>query len=160
MTSSNPAESAQHAALGWLSNGEHSASAVHDRLTKAGYETSVAKSVVSTLVANGSINDARCAESLIHGWTRSSPLAPGELKRRLAARGIHGDIALEAIGAITGDDVLAMALDAAAHKLRTMTTLSKDVAARRMAGHLARRGFDEDTTRAVLEHLDLCSTNE
>ena len=46
MTSSNPAESAQHAALGWLSNGEHSASAVHDRLTKAGYETSVAKSVV------------------------------------------------------------------------------------------------------------------
>ena len=160
MTLTDPIESAHAVAIRWLSRGEHSASAVQDRLVKAGHEPDVAMTAVKRLVADGLINDARCAETLVHSWTRSAPLAPEELRRRLADRGIHGDTAMTAIEAATSGNVLDMALHAAEKKFRTLGTLPHDAAARRMAGYLGRRGFDEDTTRAVLEHLGLTSANE
>ena len=160
MTLTDTVESAHAAAIRWLSRGEHSASAVQDRLVKAGHEVTVAKTVVERMVGDGTINDVRCAETLVHSWTRSAPLAPDELRRRLADRGIHGETAMTVIEAATSGDVLDMALHAAEKKFRTLGTLPHDAAARRIAGYLGRRGFDEDTTHAVLERLGLASANE
>ena len=160
MTLTAPAESAHAAAVRWLSKGEHSASAVRDRLVNAGHDDAVARTVVDDMVAQGLIDDARCAETLVHSWTRSAPIAPTELLRRLADRGIHHDVAMSAIEAATSGDVFDMALNAAEKKYRTLSSLTNVAAARRMAGYLGRRGFDEDTTRAVLEHLGLTSANE
>ena len=156
----NPDDDARGKVLNWLKHSEHSASSIRQRLIAAGYPPDDSANLVEHLVADGTIDDARCAESLVHRWLRSGPIAPAELHRRLVDKGIPDVVAEDAIDAICDDDALTSAMQAAERKLKSLGRLEPEVAARRLFGHLARRGYDEDTARSVLDRLGLLPTHE
>ena len=148
-------DDARDRALNWLKHGELSAATIRDRLITAGHGSEDCDTLIDELVASGTINDARCAESLVHRWTRNGPIAATELQRRLEAKGIPADIAQQTTEAIGDGDVFKQALESAERKLKSLGGQGPDVVARRVFSHLGRRGFDEDTSRSVLDHLGL-----
>jgi SOS response regulatory protein OraA/RecX len=154
------ADDARERVLHWLKHGELSASAIRDRLIAAGHDPDDSDTLIARLVANGTIDDARCAESLVHRWTHAGPIAATELQRRLEAKGIPSDIAHRASASNGNGDVFAQALESAERKLKSLGGQPPPVVARRLFGHLARRGFDEDTARSVLDHLGLLPAGE
>ena len=153
-------DDAHRRALNWLKYSECSASSIRERLIAAGYDADGSRTLVEQLLADGSIDDARCAESLIHRWTQSGPIAPPELQRRLEAKGIPDTIAKQAVDTACGDDVMTLAMQTAERKMKSLGGLEPKVAARRLFGHLARRGYDEDTARSVLDQLGLAPASE
>lgn len=153
-------DDARQRALNWLKQGELSAAAIHQRLLSAGHDPSTCDTLINQLVANGTIDDARCAESLVRRWTHAGPIAPGELRRRLHEKGVPPDVAAQATELANGDDEITQAMEAAERKMKSLGGLDPLVVARRLFGHLARRGYDEETARAVLDRLGLAPADE
>ena len=153
-------DDARQRALNWLKHGELSAAAIHQRLLAAGHAPSTCDTLIEQLVANGTIDDARCAESLVRRWTHAGPIAPAELQRRLQAKGVPPDVAAQAAELADGNDAFTQALEAAERKMKSLNGLDPLVVARRVFGHLARRGYDEETARSVLDQLGLTPADE
>ena len=156
----NADDDARGKVLNWLKHSEHSASSIRQRLVAAGCQPEESALLVEHLVADGTIDDARCAESLVNRWMQSGPIAPAELRRRLEDKGISDAIAEPVIDAACDDDAMTLAMQAAERKLKSLGRLEPEVAARRLFGHLARRGYDEDTARSVLDRLGLLPAHE
>lgn len=123
--------------------------------------------VVAELEQAGMLNDRAFAQEAIRQELRKSPAAPRALTHRLLTLGVESDIARDEVERAFADrDLRADAIEFAQKRLRRMgRSLSDDAKARRLAGAMARRGFDSDHIRAALdamsiaEHTD-CETNE
>ena len=113
-------DDARQRALNWLKQGELSAAAIHQRLLSAGHDPSTCDALINQLVANGTIDDARCAESLIQRWTHAGPIAPGELRRRLHEKGVPPDVAAQATELANGNDEITQAMEAAERKMKSL----------------------------------------
>ena len=84
------------------------------------------------------------------------PISVTYLEHKLQQRGIAQDLAHQVAGAtFQNTDVAATAAQFAAARLRSMSSLPPEVAARRISAALARRGFDEDLIASVLDDLGL-----
>ena len=90
----------------------------------------------------------------------AGPIAPGELRRRLHEKGVPPDVAAQATELANGNDEITQAMEAAERKMKSLGGLEPLVVARRLFGHLARRGYDEETARAVLDRLGLAPADE
>lgn len=133
-----------------------SAAELRGRLEARGHDPAAVKTVVASLVAAGAIDDravAAAAAARALGQKRSTTRAA----RDLAARGIDPDLAAEAARAAADDDGrtdLDRALHLARSRLRgELAGKPPVVIRRRLAGVLARRGYDEDTVETVLDRL-------
>ncbi len=111
--------------------------------------------VVGRLVRLGYLDDARLAEQLVHTGVERKSQGRGALAQTLAQRGIPREIADAALDG-AGDDEAERALEVARAKVRSVRGLERDVALRRLAGQLSRRGFGAyalDAARRAIDEL-------
>jgi regulatory protein len=113
--------------------------------------------VLAALEQAQALDDERLAAAAAQRALTSGRRAGREVVRALESRGVHSKLARHAVAAAvhdTGKSDFDRALQLATTRLRG-ELVSKDVATqrRRLAGVLARRGYDEDTIEQVLERL-------
>ena len=110
--------------------------------------------VVDELTRAGLIDDVQAAESLRRRLERAGPIGPAKFARALAQQHIDPDVAEAAVHDLdTGQDAMEAATAAARAILPALARLNSETRRRRLAGRLARRGFDADTVLQVLEHV-------
>ncbi|MCH2138545.1 MAG: RecX family transcriptional regulator [Phycisphaerales bacterium] len=115
-----------------------------------------ADTVIDALTRQGLLNDDHAAASVRRGLERSGPVGPARLAQALHRHGIHPDAAQAAVNDLDQlQEPVAAAREAAEPMLRGLARHDRATQARRLAGRLARRGFDHDTVRQVLDQLGL-----
>ncbi|MGV9194983.1 regulatory protein RecX [Microbacterium sp. MC2] len=121
----------------------------------AGHELDAAAvdGVIARFERNGYLDDAKLADQLIHTAMHRKGQGRRVVAQALAQRGIPREV-VDAALAEAPDDDAERALEFARHKARTMTDLDRDVALRRLAGQLARRGYGAQALDAARQALD------
>ena len=142
-------------AVGLLAARARAAKELERLLVRKGEPPLLAKAAVARLTAQGFLDDASFARQFAR-----TKLAGGLSRRRmqaeLARRGVTREIADRAIDEVVVDDGVdeADACDRlAARKLRSLRELPADVQRRRLYAFLARRGYELDDVRAVVDRL-------
>ncbi|NYF16424.1 regulatory protein [Microbacterium sp. AK009] len=105
-----------------------------------GLSREAAAELVATFCERGYLDDDRLAEQVV--WSGVARKSEGRraIARRLAQRGVDRAVADAALAELPDDDD-ERALEFARGKARSLVRLDPDVALRRLAGQLARRGF-------------------
>lgn len=96
-------------------------------------------SMLDEFVRRGYLDDAALAEQLVHVGVDRKGQGRQAIAMSLAKRGIPRDVADRALTAVPDDD--ARALEYAESKARSMCSLDRDTALRRLSGQLVRRGY-------------------
>ena len=115
-----------------------------------------AHTVIESLLAQGVLDDASAAASLRRGMERRGPMGTARYAQALARHEIDPDVAQEAINDLDQQqDHVEAAMTAAEPMLRALSRFDRSTRARRLAGRLARRGFDAQTVHDALDRLGL-----
>jgi regulatory protein len=149
---------ARERALALLALRDRSRREIETRLETAGFEREVIAATVAWLQGLEYVDDARfaahfTAEKAKSGW------GPARIKAELLRKGVDRRVVEEELGSEADSNM-------AAEGLETVTALARRrfgrqfnenpaTAERRLAGFLARRGYDWDTIRAVTRVLSL-----
>lgn len=144
---------AREAALRLLAVRPRSAAELARRLRMKGYEPEIGEEVIARLRDLGMIDDAAFAGTLVRDRVRLKPQGARRLANELRAKGVDDETARAAIretmaGEQTDERELARR---AAEKWRPRAGEEPARARRRLHGYLARRGFDSDVIREVLD---------
>jgi regulatory protein len=89
----------------------------------------------------GYINDADFANNWVRSRTRSRGLAPSVLRRELTLKGVDRDLIDAAVEEIDPKDSDRRARELAEKKMRSLLGVSTQVAIRRIASQLQRKGY-------------------
>ena len=140
-------------ALSLLARRDFSSAALIDRLVKRGSASDVARSIVAELTDQGWIDDARYARMLAEQAMAQGKATALALSAILSRHQIDAATSeLTIAGVLTDVDPVAQALAVARKRLSAMPNdLVPHTRVRRLTAYLARRGFDEDTIRSVIE---------
>lgn len=118
---------------------------------KARYAPDVVESVLERLERAGWLDDLAYAR---HYVEVHRGFGAARLLSDLIRKGVSADLARQAVAeALEGEDMLSQAQEAAAQRLKRMPGVDRDTAHRRLAGYLARRGYDYETIARALEPL-------
>ena len=98
------------------------------------------EAVLATMSEYGYLDDGALAEQLVHVGIDRKGQGRQLIAQTLAKRGIPRDIADAALAELPDDD-LERALEFARAKARSLRSLDREVALRRLSGQLARRGY-------------------
>jgi regulatory protein len=144
---------AREAALRLLAVRPRSAAELARRLRMKGYGPDVAEEVIARLRELGMIDDAVFAGMLARDRVRLRPQGARKLASELRQKGVDEETARTAIretleGEETDERSLARR---AAEKWRPRAGEEPDRARRRLHGYLARRGFDGEVIRDILD---------
>jgi regulatory protein len=154
-------DQARRVALQCLGRRAMSTSALRARLIARTGSEFAANTVVDEFIRDGWLDDHASAVDYAASLLRASPAAASYLAQRLEARGIDAGTAARAAATALADIDLD---DAAAtfirRKAKTMRSLSAAARARRLAGLLARRGFDADAAMEVLRRAGVAPDDE
>jgi regulatory protein len=96
--------------------------------------------VIASMDEYGYLDDAALAEQLVHAGVDRKGQGRRLIAQTLAKRGIPRDVADAALASLPDDD-LERALEFARGKARSLRSLDRDTALRRLSGQLARRGY-------------------
>jgi len=123
------------------------------RLARRGYTPAEIEPVLRRLTAARYLDDAGFARS----WARSPAhrgFGPGRIARELRARGVPESEVSAVLGELADErDIRGEAQAVAAKKLHALRGLPPAVVRRRLAAHLARRGFTTDVVLELLRRL-------
>lgn len=112
--------------------------------------------VVDDLCKTGAINDEAYAQSIAMSLTQQGPISQSQLKQKLTSRHIKPDLAQQiAEQSLEENDPVKAAIAFARKRIRTMQSKPQLVITRRLWGALARRGFDSETIRIVMNKVEL-----
>ena len=153
---------AREAALRLLSARPRSVAELARRLRMKGYEPEIGEEVIARLRDLGMIDDAAFAGTLVRDRVRLKPQGSRRLANELRAKGVDDETARAAIretmdGEQTDERELARR---AAEKWRPRAGEEPARARRRLHGYLARRGFDAEVIREVLDEAAPDETDE
>ncbi|RYB89003.1 regulatory protein RecX [Nocardioides glacieisoli] len=112
-----------------------------DKLAKREVPDEVATELLDRFTEVGLIDDSAYARQWVESRHRSRGLAPRALAQELRRKGVGDEEAKEALEQIDEDDQRAAARALVDKKMRSMATLDRQVATRRLAGMLARKGY-------------------
>lgn len=132
-----------------------SVSEARRELGAAGYDDAVSDAAIDECLRLGYLDDARLAEQLTYIGAERKRQGRSAIARTLAERGIARSVSEEALDPLAADEG-ERAREFADKKARTMGSLPRDVALRRLVGQLSRRGFGTvalDVARAALDDL-------
>lgn len=130
------------AALRLLRSRDRTEAEIQEALASKGFPTEQVEQVLKTLKMARYVDDARIAERAVELATREHKGA-GRVESDLQSRGAAQEAIDLAISSATNKDELA--------ELAFWKTRKPGDTPGRAAARLARRGFDEDTVRAVIE---------
>ena len=143
MTTHEQYQRAMQAALRLLRARDRTEAEVRDSLSTKGFNEPEIGLVLSTLRVARYVDDARVAQRAVELASLEDPKGRLLLEGALKARGAQDAVIQEALANLANEDDLA---EAAFQKCRKPGDTPARAAAR-----LARKGFDEDTVRAVVE---------
>ena len=112
-----------------------------DKLAKRGVPDELAAQLLDRFTEVGLIDDAAYARQWVESRHRSRGLAPRALAQELRRKGIDDEDAKTALEQIDDGDQRTAARALVDKKLRSMRGLDHQVATRRLAGMLARKGY-------------------
>ena len=122
-------------------------------LMQAGLDHAEADAVTDRFVRDRYLDDAALAEQLVHKATGRKGQGSQAIALSLTRRGIPREVVDAALAALPDDDA-ERALEFARAKAKSMADLDRDVALRRLAGQLARRGYGSAALSAARRALD------
>lgn len=109
-------------------------------LVDNGLDDAAVHEVVDAFMHNGYLDDARLAEQLLDSALGRKAQGSTAIVQTLSRRGLPREV-IDAAMATLPDDEQERALEFARDRVRRMSGLDRDAAARRLHGQLARRGF-------------------
>lgn len=141
-------------ALRLLSIRPRSVREISDRLARKGFERTAVEAVVADLAELGLLDDRKFARDWIENRQHFRPTGAVRLRQELFVKGIDREIADQAVREYKNDaDEFPAALDLARRKQKLFRKLDADTAKRRLAGFLARRGYESSIVSKVLKEL-------
>lgn len=103
----------------------------------------------------GLVDDTAYAQTFVRSKQAGRGLARRALAHELRAKGIDDEIAQDVLSEVDPEQERARAHELVAKKLRTMHGLDRAKQTRRLSGMLARKGYDAEVSRVVVnEALD------
>ena len=126
-----------------------------DKLRQKGCDDDVAAVVLDRMVEVGLVDDAAYARMLVRSRQESRGLARRALSQELRRKGVPDALIEGALADVEPDSERGRARELVDKRLRTMPGLDKTVQTRRLAGFLARTGYDSAVAFQVIrEALD------
>lgn len=126
-----------------------------DKLRQKGCDDDVAAVVLDRMVEVGLVDDAAYARMLVRSRQESRGLARRALSQELRRKGVPDALIEGALADVEPDSERGRARELVDKRLRTMRGLDKTVQTRRLAGFLARKGYDSAVAFQVIrEALD------
>ncbi len=129
----------QRRALRLLAVRPRSARELRGRLSRAG-DPQLAEEVVADLQRRGLVDDRQFAREWVRARRRARGFGAARLRGELLRKGVPREHVEEALQQ-AGEDDRHLAVEAARARMGRYQHLPPEVAARRLAGYLARRGF-------------------
>ncbi len=124
-----------------------------DKLATREVPDEVATELLDRFTEVGLIDDSAYARQWVESRHRSRGLAPRALAQELRRKGIGDEEAKEALEQIDDDDQRSAARALVEKKLRSMSGLDRQVATRRLAGLLARKGYAAGLAFSVVREV-------
>ncbi len=143
---------ARQAALAYLAGRARSVAEMRQTLAHQGYGAEVVEAVIADLARLRLLDDRQLASDFVAARARHQPAASARLADDLRQRGVDGALVTEVLeqwGAAL--DSVNAAKDLLRRQARRYAELDAVRAQRRMAGLLARRGFDQDTVQTAVQ---------
>ena len=112
-----------------------------DKLAKRGVPDELASQLLDRFTEVGLVDDAAFARQWVESRHRSRGLAPMALKQELRRKGVDDEATSAALEQIDDDAQRVAARALVDKKLRSLRGLDPQVATRRLAGLLARKGY-------------------
>ncbi len=122
------------------------------RLVRDGCDQKTTEKVVADLERAGVINDEKFAREFLESRNRSKPVGKMRMAREMYTRGVKKDLAEEVLENYTEEEEYENALSLARKKTKNTAGLDKE-SLRKIAGFLARRGFDWETISKVMDEI-------
>lgn len=122
-------------------------------LVQAGLDHAEADRLTDRFVRDRYLDDAALAEQLVHKATGRKGQGSQAIALSLTRRGISREVIDAALAELPDEDA-DRALEFARAKAKGMADLDRDVALRRLAGQLARRGYGSAALSAARRALD------
>ncbi|CAM4138336.1 regulatory protein RecX [Janibacter anophelis] len=124
-------------------------------LRRKGCPDDVAAEVLDRFEQVGLVDDEAYAQAFVRSKQAGRGLARRALTHELRAKGVDDEVAAAVLDEVDPEDERARAHELVAKKLRSMHGLDRAVQTRRLAGMLARKGYDGEVSRRVInEALD------
>lgn len=140
--------SAKDRALRLLGVRSRSREELRRRLAKAGFPGDEIAAVLDDLERVGLLDDERFAEEVVRDRMGRRGFGPRGALEALRQLGVLRDVAERAVEGWGGDEE-ARAEEVARARLQRLSSLTPEVAARRLVDFLLRRGFEPDVARAA-----------
>lgn len=149
----DPMEVAREIALRRLTMRDHSRNELDQALAAKDVPDDVREQLLDRFEELGLVNDQAFAESWTRARRSSRKLSKSAVRRELQSKGVEREVIDEALEPIEHDDEVALATELARKKWRQVHSLPREVAYRRMAGQLARKGFASSVVGQVLREV-------
>jgi regulatory protein len=134
------AEAAEQGLVKKLRSRQLSVSEARTHLIRLDVDADAADGIIDAFIARGYLDDARLAEQIVHAGVDRKGQGRQVIAQSLVKRGVPRDVVDAALAELPDDDA-ERALAFARSKAGSMRGLDRDVALRRLAGQLARRGY-------------------
>ena len=128
-------------------------SEIGQRLAREGFSGKAIETAIEELIDSGHIRDRKYAENWVVRRQKSNPRGKTLLKHELLDRGIDRETAEQVVAQVETEDEATLALQIAQKRVKQYRRLPIHVAKRRLHGFLARRGFEPEVVRQVLEQI-------
>ena len=128
-------------------------SEVKQRLAREGFSEKAIETAIEELIDSGHIRDRKYAENWVVRRLKSNPRGKTLLKHELLDRGVDRETAEQVVAQVETEDEAILALQIAQKRVKQYQQLPVQVAKRRLHGFLARRGFESEVVRRVLEQI-------
>ncbi len=122
-------------------------------LARKGVPEHAAEAVLDRFVDVGLIDDAAFARAWVDSRQSGRGLARRALQAELRAKGVHVEVAAEAVETVDADDERAAARQLVERRARSMQRLDRATATRRLIGMLARKGYGGGMAAAVVREV-------
>lgn len=141
-------ERAYQSALHFLGARPRSSAEVQRNLREKGFDDELIAASIARLLEHGYLNDEEFARYWLDNRSRFRPRSAKAIRYELRQKGVERDAIESALEELDED---AAAWDAAASKLPRLRGLPQDEFEQKLGGFLARRGFDYETSRRVVQ---------
>jgi regulatory protein len=152
----DPLERAREAALALLSRREHSRRELARKLRRKGHSRDDIEALLSRLEEAGLVSDERYARLFVTDKLAVNPLGRRRIVRELLLKGIDAQAAGRAVDEVYRDreiDERGLAERLARKRAASLRALGPAAARRRLAGYLARRGFESGVVADVIREV-------
>jgi regulatory protein len=122
-------------------------------LNESGALGADAEEIIDDCIRRGYLDDRQLAEALLRSGVERKGMGRAAVARTIAQRGIERSVIDEVLDSEPNDDAQ-RALDFARKKAASLGYLDREVAVRRLAGQLARRGFSASALSVASRAVD------